>query len=199
MVDLKGDLKEQRCRLAVGDLVIRSRQPYGRVAAQLLEAQSEDSLATWNFFDAQIEGDSRVYPVIRLHDPAVLASLNTRKLDTKKENLLVAGPYAPAPKQIPDDRVDVRVLCLEAGTRSARGGYERGGSWQGRKIEYRLDGQVFTDRSLFLAKAAVVFASKSRPCVLQPGNAITGRELHNLATALKGAGAKIIYLHRKPE
>jgi hypothetical protein len=199
VVEVKGDFKEQACKLAVGDLVIRSRQAYGRVAAQLLEAQSEDSLTTWNFFDAQIEGDSGVYPVIRLHDPAVLASLNTRKLDADKQDLLVAGPYVPAPKQIPADRVDVRVRCLEAGTRSTRGGYERGGSWQGRKIEYQLDGQAFTDRSLFLTKAALVFASKPRPCVLVPGNAITGRELHDISTALKGVGAKIIYLDRKPE
>lgn len=199
VVELKGELKQQVCALEAGDLIIRSRQTYGRVAAQLLEAQSEDSLATWNFFDRQIEGEDGVYPVIRLQDPAVLASLNTSKVDPSAEELLVQGPYTPAPAQLPEDRVELRVLCLEVGSRSARGGYERGGSWQGRKIEYRLNGQAFTEKSVFLAQAAALFAKTQAPCVLSPSNEITGREIHDLSTALKGVGAKMIYLRRRPE
>ena len=38
----------------MGALLVRARQRLARVAAQLLEANSEDSLATWNYFDDQI-------------------------------------------------------------------------------------------------------------------------------------------------
>jgi hypothetical protein len=53
-----GDIEVPR-----GSLWIDARQPLGRLAAQLLEATSEDSLSTWNFLEAAT-GDS--YPVLRI-------------------------------------------------------------------------------------------------------------------------------------
>jgi Zinc carboxypeptidase len=49
--------------LPVGTLWVDARQPLGMVAAQLLEAQSEDSLSTWNFLES-VTGDT--YPVLRV-------------------------------------------------------------------------------------------------------------------------------------
>ncbi len=49
-----------------GSLLVPSRQPLARLAAQLLEAESEDSLSVWNFFEAQT---TNVYPVLRLAEP----------------------------------------------------------------------------------------------------------------------------------
>ena len=50
-------------QLPAGTLWVDARQPLGMVAAQLLEAQSEDSLSTWNFLEAAT-GDT--YPVLRV-------------------------------------------------------------------------------------------------------------------------------------
>ncbi|MCB9886873.1 MAG: M14 family metallopeptidase [Planctomycetes bacterium] len=49
--------------LPTGALLVSARQPLARLAAQLLEAESEDSLSSWNFFEATTT-DS--YPVLRL-------------------------------------------------------------------------------------------------------------------------------------
>lgn len=49
--------------LPVGTLWIDARQPLARLAATLLEPQSEDSLSTWNFLEAQT-ADS--YPVLQV-------------------------------------------------------------------------------------------------------------------------------------
>jgi hypothetical protein len=46
-----------------GAIVVPATQRLGRVAAQLLEPESEDSLSTWNFFEADT---GEHYPVLRL-------------------------------------------------------------------------------------------------------------------------------------
>ncbi|MBW8884718.1 MAG: DPP IV N-terminal domain-containing protein, partial [Planctomycetia bacterium] len=58
------DRKETR-RIAAGTITIRTAQPLGALAAHLLEPQSSDGLATWNFFDDELKvgGD---FPVLRL-------------------------------------------------------------------------------------------------------------------------------------
>lgn len=49
--------------LGKGAIVITARQPLARLAAQLLEPQSEDSLSSWNFFESTTADH---YPVLRL-------------------------------------------------------------------------------------------------------------------------------------
>jgi len=49
--------------LQKGAIVVTARQPLARLAAQLLEPQSEDSLSSWNFFESQT---TDLYPVLRL-------------------------------------------------------------------------------------------------------------------------------------
>ena len=49
--------------LPVGTLRIPAAQPLARVAAVLLEPCSEDSLSTWNFFEA---ATTTHYPVLRV-------------------------------------------------------------------------------------------------------------------------------------
>ena len=69
-VRLTGEWESTRRQLPIGTLVIRADQRWGRVAAQLLEPQSEDSLATWNFFEEGTKGTGDGgpgrYPVLRL-------------------------------------------------------------------------------------------------------------------------------------
>lgn len=56
--------------LPAGTWIVTTRQPLGRVAAQLLEPLSEDSLSTWNVFEERTSatvGDvPGTYPVLRL-------------------------------------------------------------------------------------------------------------------------------------
>lgn len=52
--------------LPVGAVLVSSRQPRARVAATLLEPESEDSLSTWNFFEAATGEHFPVLRVVRL-------------------------------------------------------------------------------------------------------------------------------------
>ncbi|MCP3914295.1 MAG: M14 family metallopeptidase [bacterium] len=73
-VSLVGEWRRERRTLPVGTLIVTGRQRLARVAAQLLEPESEDSLSTWNFLDAatraQAETEAGSYPVVRVFDPA---------------------------------------------------------------------------------------------------------------------------------
>ena len=54
--------------LPAGSVVVRTDQPLGRLVFALLEPQSDDGLATWNFLDAQVN-DAREYPIRRIPAP----------------------------------------------------------------------------------------------------------------------------------
>jgi len=57
--------------LPAGTLLVHARARLGRVAAQLLEPRSEDSLVTWNFLDQVLGETGEAFPVLRvLEDPA---------------------------------------------------------------------------------------------------------------------------------
>jgi hypothetical protein len=58
--------------IPAGALFVPRRQPLARLAAWLLEPESDDSLGTWNVFDAEVdaalaEGATAHYPVLRVH------------------------------------------------------------------------------------------------------------------------------------
>ena len=57
-----------------GTIVVRCAQPFGTLAAYVLEPQSEDGLCAWNFFDEGLKQGAD-YPVLRL---PVAAALVTR-------------------------------------------------------------------------------------------------------------------------
>jgi dipeptidyl-peptidase 4 len=61
-------------RIPVGTYVVKTAQPLGDLAVYLLEPQSEDGLAAWNFFDSGLEVGSE-YPVLRVMSlPALLTT-----------------------------------------------------------------------------------------------------------------------------
>ena len=62
MVSLDGEWSVQEIDIHPGDYFIPSSQPLGRLAAYLLEPESNDGLVTWNFFDSAIEVED-VFPV----------------------------------------------------------------------------------------------------------------------------------------
>jgi dipeptidyl aminopeptidase/acylaminoacyl peptidase len=67
---------------AKGCYVVRSAQPLGRLAAYLLEPESDDGFVTWNFFDSHIQkGES--FPVMRIPTPADLKTVNVDSVSKK--------------------------------------------------------------------------------------------------------------------
>jgi Zinc carboxypeptidase len=61
-----------------GTFLVRMAQPLGRLAAYLLEPESDDGLLVWNFFDRDIVSQwgrgAQTYPVYKLMAPANLVS-----------------------------------------------------------------------------------------------------------------------------
>ena len=64
-VRLVGRWEPDSASFAAGTYVIRAGQPLGILALYLLEPQSDDGLANWNFFDPWIQAGGR-FPVPRV-------------------------------------------------------------------------------------------------------------------------------------
>jgi murein tripeptide amidase MpaA len=64
-VALEATVRKESRRMAAGTVLVRTAQPLGSLAAYLLEPQSADGLATWNFFDAVLK-EGKDFPVFRL-------------------------------------------------------------------------------------------------------------------------------------
>jgi dipeptidyl-peptidase-4 len=78
MNTVKGEYATQEKEFPAGTLLVRTAQPLGRLAAYLLEPESDDGLLVWNFFDNYIVSQwgrgAQTYPVYKLYAPANLAS-----------------------------------------------------------------------------------------------------------------------------
>jgi hypothetical protein len=64
-VRLEGHWEQLPSHVAMNMVVVRMDQPLRRLAAYLLDPESDDGLATWNFFDASL-AVGRPFPVMRL-------------------------------------------------------------------------------------------------------------------------------------
>jgi len=75
---LKGDYVLGNADFPAGTVVVRTGQPLGALAASLLEPESDDGLAVWNFFDRDIVPQwgrgFQAYPVRKLLKPALLVT-----------------------------------------------------------------------------------------------------------------------------
>jgi hypothetical protein len=67
-VRLTGHWERIAPRVLTNMTVVPMDQPLRRLAAYLLVPESDDGLATWNFFDASLAA-GRPYPVMRLPGP----------------------------------------------------------------------------------------------------------------------------------
>jgi hypothetical protein len=76
MNSIKGEYATETIEFPAGTLIIRTAQPLGNLVAYLLEAESDDGLLVWNFFDKYIVPQWRrgpqAYPVYRLLKPSTL-------------------------------------------------------------------------------------------------------------------------------
>ncbi len=66
-----------------GTWIIRTGQSLGRLAAYLLEPESDDGLLVWNFFDRHLARQwgrgTDVYPVYKILEPAALSTQKTKR------------------------------------------------------------------------------------------------------------------------
>jgi dipeptidyl aminopeptidase/acylaminoacyl peptidase len=78
-VELAATARTESRRVEAGTILVRTNQPLGRLAAYLLEPQSADGLATWNFFDDSLQ-EGKDFPVLRLPAPAPVSTGRYRPL-----------------------------------------------------------------------------------------------------------------------
>ncbi len=71
LLDARSDLVRER--FAEGSFLVRTAQPLGTLAVYLLEPESEDGFAAWNFFDDHISQGS-VFPVLRVRSATDLTN-----------------------------------------------------------------------------------------------------------------------------
>jgi hypothetical protein len=75
---VKGEYAVEKREFPKGTLVVRTAQPLGRLAAYLLEPESDDGLLVWNYFDKDIVSlwgrGTQTYPVYKLFTPRSLAA-----------------------------------------------------------------------------------------------------------------------------
>jgi dipeptidyl-peptidase-4 len=75
---VKGAAAVERKEFPRGTFLVRTAQPLGRLAAYLLEPESDDGFLVWNFFDRDIVSQwgrgAQTYPVYKLLTPMNLAS-----------------------------------------------------------------------------------------------------------------------------
>lgn len=65
MATLVGDYKASRKTFRRGDYFVDAAQPLGNLIFYLLEPQSDDGLATWNFLDEAIGEGGKEYPIFK--------------------------------------------------------------------------------------------------------------------------------------
>lgn len=64
-VSVKGRTRPETMTFPAGSFLVRMAQPLSTLAFYLLEAESDDGLATWNFLDAYLE-KGRTYPIFKI-------------------------------------------------------------------------------------------------------------------------------------
>ncbi|MGB8957617.1 MAG: M14 family metallopeptidase [Candidatus Aminicenantales bacterium] len=75
---VKGEYAVEKREFPAGTYLVRTAQPLGRLAAYLLEPESDDGLLVWNYFDRDIVSQwgrgAQTYPVFKLYTPQNLAA-----------------------------------------------------------------------------------------------------------------------------
>jgi len=62
---ITGAYRKESMTFPVGTIIVRTAQPLGRLVCYLLEAESDDGLVDWNFFDPYLEA-GKTFPVYKV-------------------------------------------------------------------------------------------------------------------------------------
>lgn len=68
-----GTHKKEQVTFPAGSIIVKTTQPLGRLVFYLLEAESDDGLVDWNFFDAYMEA-GKTYPVYKVMQDVKVSS-----------------------------------------------------------------------------------------------------------------------------
>lgn len=188
LVRLQGTHATEERALPAGTWIVRGGHPLARLAAQLLEANSDDGLATWGYFDDAIvpavPGPSALgYPVLRLAALPPQRVLSEVAADDRAFPSLV--PYTP----LACARPTVTIEVAAAGTRVPPRGFEAELRFSGRTLRYSLGDAEFDA----LPALATAIAGHAGVIVARaPG--VTHRELVRACEALRQAGVAEVLL-----
>jgi dipeptidyl aminopeptidase/acylaminoacyl peptidase len=157
-IELKVTPRRESTMVKAGTILVPTAQPLGGLAVYLLEPRSEDGLAVWNFFDAELKQGSD-FPVSRLAT-AVSISLT-------------------APEPLDQDRSPLRPITFDraGGFRGRRGGFGMRTEWlDGEHWLSSRDGRLMkvhaaTGRSQPFVDAAALAKSLARIPSLDPNAA----------------------------
>ncbi len=113
LATLDVEREPRRRQFPAGTLVVRTSQSLGRLAALLLEPESEDGLAAWNFFDDHLEAGGE-FPVYRVPSGQTLLTAAVRPLAEDRSTgrrVTFETLYGESNEQVdfepPSTRVDV--------------------------------------------------------------------------------------------
>lgn len=70
---ITGTYKKENMTFSTGSIIVRTAQPLGRLLCYLLEAESDDGLVDWNFFDPYLE-TGKTFPVYKIMQNVNVAS-----------------------------------------------------------------------------------------------------------------------------
>lgn len=70
---ITGTYKKLSMTFPTGSIIVRTAQPLGRLVCYLLEAESDDGLVNWNFFDPYLE-TGKMFPVYKIMQNVNVAS-----------------------------------------------------------------------------------------------------------------------------
>lgn len=88
------ETRKETKQLAARSYVVKTAQKLGSLAGFLLEAQANDGLATWNYFDAGV-AEGQDFPVLRVMAPVSLLVTKAKPLpEDKRSNLAVTAESA---------------------------------------------------------------------------------------------------------
>ena len=70
---ITGAYKKENITFPAGSIIVRTAQPLGRLVCYLLEAESDDGLVNWNFFDPYLE-TGKTFPIYKIIQNVNVAS-----------------------------------------------------------------------------------------------------------------------------
>ncbi len=194
MVQMRGELATSRRELPAGTLIIPARQRLARIAAVLIDPLSEDSLATWNFFEPwtrKVEGPETdgdlAFPVLRIHE---LPSWKTTPCGLDEDSAVNPHVFADTPD--PErEQIVVRVVCTKPGTR-APGSFAAAGAWRDRVTHFEIGSTRCDARELTQSLGSR--KSENAVIVIRPSPLANDAEIFEAGEAARGAGFTDIYL-----